>query len=317
MYIFWFLHQTTTVFDFVIIFLCCISFDSYIKPQLSSGQTLSRWVVYLLIPTSNHNLAVLVLKHILLYIFWFLHQTTTQALACKNHRRLYIFWFLHQTTTVLSKNKVIFRCISFDSYIKPQPKQRSDMLVCVVYLLIPTSNHNLLSFGFCCLSVVYLLIPTSNHNWVNINHRRSTVVYLLIPTSNHNLQLVWAIYRELYIFWFLHQTTTKRSPSLHLRRCISFDSYIKPQPSTRMSWQEICCISFDSYIKPQLMVMLCVFLIVVYLLIPTSNHNLVKDSDILAVLYIFWFLHQTTTYFGMMIYENTLYIFWFLHQTTT
>ena len=33
-------------------------------------------------------------------------------------------------------------CISFDSYIKPQPDAQSLMIWLVVYLLIPTSNHN-------------------------------------------------------------------------------------------------------------------------------------------------------------------------------
>ena len=33
----------------------CISFDSYIKPQPSTGLQLVGFVVYLLIPTSNHN----------------------------------------------------------------------------------------------------------------------------------------------------------------------------------------------------------------------------------------------------------------------
>ena len=34
------------------------------------------------------------------------------------------------------------RCISFDSYIKPQHGKDAAGLCHVVYLLIPTSNHN-------------------------------------------------------------------------------------------------------------------------------------------------------------------------------
>ena len=34
---------------------CCISFDSYIKPQLGGYHATNQQVVYLLIPTSNHN----------------------------------------------------------------------------------------------------------------------------------------------------------------------------------------------------------------------------------------------------------------------
>ena len=36
------------------------------------------------------------------------------------------------------------------------------------------------------LIVVYLYIPTSNHNRTFINNRTYKVVYLYIPTSNHN-----------------------------------------------------------------------------------------------------------------------------------
>ena len=38
--------------------------------------------------------------------------------------------------------KQIYRCISFDSYIKPQPLGKLLATNIVVYLLIPTSNHN-------------------------------------------------------------------------------------------------------------------------------------------------------------------------------
>ena len=121
--------------------------------------------------------------------------------------------------------------------------------------------------------VVYLLIPTSNHNWDILLMVPGIVVYLLIPTSNHNHQEHRANRRELYIFWFLHQTTTRNKYLLWLRRlyifwflhqtttyhalqelalsCISFDSYIKPQPGAELSISSMSCISFDSYIKPQ------------------------------------------------------------------
>ena len=122
-----------------------------------------------------------------------------------------------------------FRCISFDSYIKPQRASQIKSRARVVYLLIPTSNHNLNLGGAFCLRVVYLLIPTSNHNHIRIKNRCAL----------------------LYIFWFLHQTTTGRDRTRESRSCISFDSYIKPQ---------------------RLILQVTGF-IVVYLLIPTSNHN--------------------------------------------
>ena len=55
--------------------------------------------------------------------------------------------------------------------------------------------------------------------------------------------------------------------------CISFDSYIKPQPVRGTKRTLLSCISFDSYIKPQLKSVKPFRSPVVYLLIPTSNHN--------------------------------------------
>ena len=175
--------------------------------NLGNAKERRRQVVYLLIPTSNHNeLARLKLSYTL-YIFWFLHQTTTVFFIEQFKAQLYIFWFLHQTTTAKIFSNINFSCISFDSYIKPQLQRSLSSLLLVVYLLIPTSSHNIL--------------------------RKAHV-----PD-------------ELYIFWFLHQTTTAVNVFLVKIRCISFDSYIKPQLSVSNQLQNL----------------------VVYLLIPTSNHN--------------------------------------------
>ena len=170
-----------------------------------------------------------------------------------------------------------------------------DFLLYVVYLLIPTSNHNTDDIERSLLWVVYLLIPTSNHNIVERWELREVVVYLLIPTSNHNPSNFYLFRYKLYIFWFLHQTTTIRNSNNKL------DS----------------CISFDSYIKPQLYKGLINLYLVVYLLIPTSNHNQSQKYHDSMMLYIFWFLHQTTTLMLHRIFSTELYIFWFLHQTTT
>ena len=186
LYIFWFLHQTTTAVSLAISLRCCISFDSYIKPQLT-----------------------------------------------------------------LEKRCIKDCCISFDSYIKPQRKLCLSLPRCVVYLLIPTSNHNPSYYDKEYSFVVYLLIPTSNHNDGSERTDPILVVYLLIPTSNHNLVRSARPSHMLYIFWFLHQTTTRRKSRVILVSCISFDSYIKPQlPRNRLA---VWCV--------------------VYLLIPTSNHN--------------------------------------------
>ena len=147
-------------------------------------------------------------KKSLLYIFIFLHQTTTRKKKQKRKTKLYIFIFLHQTTTLDSigmqsqccislysyiKPQLLFvrrfsvsSCISLYSYIKPQRAQDMPNLTFVVYLYIPTSNHNAILFLQITPRVVYLYIPTSNHNYVAMMSRKSEVVYLYIPTSNHN-----------------------------------------------------------------------------------------------------------------------------------
>ena len=100
-----------------------------------------------------------------------------------------------------------------------------------------------------------------------------TRLYLYIPTSNHNAPCNAFGVDELYIFIFLHQTTTLLTRLRLLDRCISLYSYIKPQ----LQGQQI---QFER---------------VVYLYIPTSNHNPEGADYIMQVLYIFIFLHQTTT----------------------
>ena len=69
--------------------------------------------------------------------------------------------------------------------------------------------------------------------------------------ANHNFRYSIAASSALYIFWFLHQTTTLARTIAVGCGCISFDSYIKPQPSWWLTIRPACCISFDSYIKPQ------------------------------------------------------------------
>ena len=55
LYIVLFLHQTTTAACRILFCSCCISYYSYIKPQLGDYLVVCRQVVYRTIPTSNHN----------------------------------------------------------------------------------------------------------------------------------------------------------------------------------------------------------------------------------------------------------------------
>ena len=213
-------------------------------------------------------------------------------------------------------SKPLVSCISPYSYIKPQPEAAGLDSPFVVYLLIPTSNRNYMHrnygknllyiflflhqtatvvllriVGFCCISSYsyikpQLFIVSSNKFWV---------VYLLIPTSNRNAGVYGTQIRTLYIFLFLHQTATNLWNEPFQCRCISSYSYIKPQLGNG-AWLSM---------------------MVVYLLIPTSNRNNTVKCKFKILLYIFLFLHQTATTNTNAFLEKELYIFLFLHQTAT
>ena len=121
-----------------------------------------------------------------LYIFRFLHQTTTVTTPRNRYDVLYIFRFLHQTTTSPFPLLAYQSCISFVFYIKPQPYP----------------------YRHIYSDVVYLSFSTSNHNHTVLQNNQSHVVYLSFSTSNHNKNTQSQCFCTLYIFRFLHQTTT-------------------------------------------------------------------------------------------------------------
>ena len=252
---------------------------------------------------------------------------------------MYIFIFLHQTTTVGRGEKTLSSCISLYSYIKPQRNhfnaQVANSCISLYSYIKPQRIVRFKGKSGCCISLysyikpqllllclVRLLCCISLYSYIKPQQyddlvRTATVVYLYIPTSNHNALPPVQNLAKLYIFIFLHQTTTykKRCPrafrciSLYSYikpqltpdsgvfhgRCISLYSYIKPQRTVNDDKLLIGCISLYSYIKPQLAINLvfkfcrCISLysyikpqpsprsafvrFVVYLYIPTSNHN--------------------------------------------
>ena len=147
-------------------------------------------------------------------------------------------------------------CISYHFYIKPQLAKLPSLYECVVYLIISTSNHNL------------LLIAKKNI-WLYILsflHQTTTAKRSCVPVL------------QLYILSFLHQTTTNKCICLTFLRCISYHFYIKPQLEVPNYMAGLCCISYHFYIKPQHMVSVVFSFIVVYLIISTSNHNLFMEA---------------------------------------
>ena len=186
LYIVLFLHQTTTEHKDCCMKARCISYYSYIKPQLCWYTFLSWYVVYRTIPTSNHNWARWVLLSWRLYIVLFLHQTTTFICFLYLCTVLYIVLFLHQTTTNWWFRWNSYCCISYYSYIKPQPK-RSIRAWCLG-----------------CISYYSYIKPQP----VGLKYLKILVVYRTIPTSNHNETVTLTPGQKLYIVLFLHQTTT-------------------------------------------------------------------------------------------------------------
>ena len=81
LFIILFLHQTTTLHMSKYSRKGCLSSCSYIKPQLTHESVIIRFVVYHLVPTSNHNSAQYLPSSYLLFIILFLHQTTTVVVA--------------------------------------------------------------------------------------------------------------------------------------------------------------------------------------------------------------------------------------------
>ena len=171
-----------------------------------SFSSCSLYIVLFLHQTTTRNSSFSFLLS--LYIVLFLHQTTTLLIHKLVPVVLYIVLFLHQTTTIGLPVLWICSCISYYSYIKPQPAigQRIILLGCISYYsyIKPQLFFFLDKRGF----VVYRTIPTSNHNYHFTDHVCRLVVYRTIPTSNHNPADSLQVVLVLYIVLFLHQTTT-------------------------------------------------------------------------------------------------------------
>ena len=187
----------------------CLSSCSYIKPQLPTFWWAHNFVVYHLVPTSNHNHFTMPLSEIPLFIILFLHQTTTCRTFGYGRLQLFIILFLHQTTTYTpSFRVVVWLFIILFLHQTTTPQYERTIYRCVVYHLVPTSNHNNEVSHQFILQVVYHLVPTSNHNQESALPYEAGVVYHLVPTSNHNVECRALALNVLFIILFLHQTTT-------------------------------------------------------------------------------------------------------------
>ena len=145
-------------------------------------------------------------------------------------QKLYIYLFLHQTTTVVQPLTKAGSCISIYSYIKPQPSSHRGLSYRVVYLSIPTSNHNRHPQSICAQELyIYLFL-----------HQTTTYDILYILS-----------FCCISIYSYIKPQLVDEQ-SLREVGCISIYSYIKPQPDGWLDFFEEGCISIYSYIKPQL-----------------------------------------------------------------
>ena len=166
LYIVLFLHQTTTTIRAMIPSISCISFFSYIKPQLRGYvcgcefrcisffsyikpqlflpcNRLLR-VVYRSFPTSNHNR-------------WAISSGVSfvvyRSFPTSNHNSInwpaYSAWVVYRSFPTSNHNYALFRyvygCISFFSYIKPQLSRNIHYLIelYIVLFLHQTTTNSL------------------------------------------------------------------------------------------------------------------------------------------------------------------------------
>ena len=100
---------------------CCISFDSYIKPQPGGAKYVSKYGC-------------------ISFDSYIKPQPHHPGLHSRQGCISFDSYIKPQRLVRPAKSQI--RCISFDSYIKPQLTKITPRLQGVVYLLIPTSNHN-------------------------------------------------------------------------------------------------------------------------------------------------------------------------------
>ena len=126
--------------------------------------------------------------------------------------------------------------------------------------------------------------------------RASSELYMsLFLHQTTTLPLFLVTHITLYMSLFLHQTTTCESSFSFIFCCICLYSYIKPQRKMGLVVLRGSCICLYSYIKPQHVRGRRENHHVVYVSIPTSNHNRGCPIRKPSLLYMSLFLHQTTT----------------------
>ena len=160
----------------------------------------------------------------------FLHQTTTSSAAIRRIFSCICLYSYIKPQLWLIKNILAASCICLYSYIKPQLSVLSyaarSCCICLYSYIKPQLDSLRLMF----IPVVYVSIPTSNHNPFYKRCLVNQVVYVSIPTSNHNYRPLHVKSCRLYMSLFLHQTTTR--PAMYLRMKLLYMSLFLHQTTT-------------------------------------------------------------------------------------
>ena len=145
-------------------------------------------------------------------------------------RELYLIPFLHQTTTGSRIGNILFscilfhfyikpqlwsiycffcfRCILFHFYIKPQPCKSANIkgFGCILFhfYIKPQLDSPLCHTLSCCILFHFYIKPQQ----LQCKLKRNVVVSYSISTSNHNAERCYPTMQGLYLIPFLHQTTT-------------------------------------------------------------------------------------------------------------
>ena len=230
LFIILFLHQTTTSINFTVKGFRCLSSCSYIKPQLQLELKNTQFVVYHLVPTSNHNYRMMFpnTRHVVYHL-----------VPTSNHNRKtlpefykIVVYHLVPTSnhnlaqTLASLHKVVYHLVPTSNHNSSPTLAYGNLLFIILFLHQTTTSNKTDMFGYGLFiilflhqtttyrpypypaAVVYHLVPTSNHNYFPNRLVAKGVVYHLVPTSNHNNPTELSMLEKLFIILFLHQTTT-------------------------------------------------------------------------------------------------------------
>ena len=171
----------------MVLLLCCILLNFYIKPQHNTIPYLTIPVVSYWISTSNHNKNNMCPMYLGVVSYW-ISTSNHNTIPYHNTIRCILLNFYIKPQLVRYVLLLSGSCILLNFYIKPQPRLVTSSSSPVVSYWISTSNHNNATAVVINPYVVSYWISTSNHNWYLLLLWYGIVVSYWISTSNHNPQ---------------------------------------------------------------------------------------------------------------------------------